>query len=119
MNGLLGGLVSVTASCNSVAPYEAILIGVMGAIIVAFSEKLLERLYLDDAVGAIPVHLCAGVWGTLAVGIFANPDVLGTGLNRAEQIGIQALGVIVCFSVVFISSFILIFAVFGRLISAS
>lgn len=111
MNGLLGGLVSITASCHSVAPYEAILIGAMGAIVVAFGEKLLERLYLDDAVGAIPIHLFSGVWGTLAVGIFGNPDDLGTGLNRAEQLGVQAIGVIVCFGVVFISSFILIFVV--------
>jgi len=109
MNGLLGGLVSITASCHSVTAFEAILIGSMGGVVVLFAERLLERFYLDDAVGAIPVHLAAGVWGTLAVGIFGDAEVLGTGLDGDQQIAIQVLGVIVCFTTVFVISFLFIF----------
>ena len=109
MNGLLGGLVAVTACCYAVKPFEAIIIGSMGGIVVLFSERLLERFHLDDAVGAIPVHMGAGIWGTLAVGVFGDPDILGTGLSGGQQIGIQMIGVLVCFSFVFSASFILLF----------
>ena len=109
MNGLLGGLVSVTANCNAVTPFEAVIIGSVGGIVVLFAEQLMERFYLDDAVGAIPVHLGAGIWGTLAVGIFGDPNILDTGLSGDQQIGIQVIGILICFSFVFFSSFILIF----------
>jgi Amt family ammonium transporter len=110
MNGLLGGLVAITASANSIMPFEAILIGTMGSVVVLFFAKILERLYLDDVVGAIPVHLGAGMWGTLAVSIFSDPKILGTGLSNGEQAGIQILGMLVCISLVFAFSFILISA---------
>ena len=109
MNGLLGGLVSITACCHSVIPYEAVIIGSAGGAIVLFVERLLEWLLLDDAVGAIPVHLGCGVWGTLAVGLFANPEILQTGLSADKQIAVQMIGIIACFSFVFSVSFILIF----------
>ena len=111
MNGLLGGLVSVTAACHSVTASEAILIGSMGGVVVLFAERLLERFYLDDAVGAIPVHLAAGVWGTLAVGLFGDADILGTGLDGDQQIAIQIFGAAVCFITVFATSFLFIFGV--------
>jgi Amt family ammonium transporter len=63
-------------------------------MIVVFAEDLLEKFHLDDAVGAIPVHLAAGIWGTLATGLYGNLEVLGTGLSRSEQISVQALGVL-------------------------
>jgi len=110
MNGLLGGLVAITASANSIMPFESILIGTMGSVVVLFFAKILERLYLDDVVGAIPVHLGAGMWGTLAVSIFSDPKILGTGLSNGEQAGIQILGMLVCISLVFAFSFILISA---------
>jgi len=109
MNGLLGGLVSITASCHSVTAFEAILIGSMGGVVVMFAERLLERCYLDDAVGAIPVHLAAGIWGTLAVGLFGDAKSLGTGLDGNQQLAIQIIGVTVCFISVFGISFIFIF----------
>ena len=109
MNGLLGGLVSVTACCHAVTSFEAILIGSMGGIVVLFVERLLERFYIDDAVGAIPVHLAAGIWGTLAVGVFGDPNILGTGLKGDQQIGVQLLGIGVCFASVFTISFLFIF----------
>ena len=60
-------------------------------------DYLLEYLHIDDAVGAIPVHLGAGIWGTLAVAIFGKPELLNTGLNLWKQLLIQAIGVGICF----------------------
>jgi Amt family ammonium transporter len=72
----------------------AALIGLVGGMIVVFAEGILERFRLDDAVGAIPVHLAAGIWGTLATGLYGDLEVLGTGLSRGEQISVQALGIV-------------------------
>ena len=109
MNGLLGGLVSVTASCHAVTPFEAVIIGGMGGVVVLFADLLLQRFYLDDAVGVIPVHLAAGIWGTVAVGIFGDSNILGTSLQGDQQVAIQLVGVFACCSVVFIISFIFIY----------
>ncbi|MFT5350345.1 MAG: Amt family ammonium transporter [Gammaproteobacteria bacterium] len=95
MNGALGGLVAITANCFAVSTPIAALIGLIGGMVVVFAEDLLEKLHLDDAVGAIPVHLAAGVWGTLATGLYGDLEVLGTGLSRGEQISVQALGVLI------------------------
>jgi Amt family ammonium transporter len=94
MNGALGGLVAITANCFAVSTPIAALIGLVGGMIVVFAEDLLEKFHLDDAVGAIPVHLAAGIWGTLATGLYGDLEVLGTGLSRGEQISVQALGVL-------------------------
>ncbi|MCX7633593.1 MAG: ammonium transporter [Turneriella sp.] len=93
LNGSLAGLVAITAGCHAVNEWQAALIGLVGGLLVLPAEKLLEKLKIDDAVGAIPVHLVAGIWGTLAVGIFGDMQKLGTGLSRGEQIGIQLLGI--------------------------
>ncbi|MDC0325781.1 hypothetical protein OAM01_03380, partial [bacterium] len=96
MNGCLGGLVAITANCFCVSTPVAILIGVVGGMIAITIEELLLFWRIDDAVGAIPVHLGAGIWGTLAVGLYGDLDILGTGLSRLEQIGVQLLGIVVC-----------------------
>ena len=70
MNGVLGGLVGITAGADLMGPTEAIAIGAVGGIIVVLGVALLDKCKLDDPVGAIPVHLFAGIWGTLAVGLF-------------------------------------------------
>jgi ammonium transporter len=93
MNGALAGLVGITASAHAVTTPEAAVIGVVSAIIMFLVTQLLERLEIDDAVGAVPVHLGAGVWGTMAVAVFGSTEVLDTGLSRLEQLGVQALGV--------------------------
>jgi Amt family ammonium transporter len=72
---------------------------------------LLEHYRIDDAVGAIPVHLGAGIWGTIAVGLYGDLDILGTGLTRVEQVGVQLLGVVVCGLWVFGIGYILMKAV--------
>ncbi|MCH7843407.1 MAG: hypothetical protein IID01_11645 [Chloroflexi bacterium] len=88
--------VSVTANCHAIDAPAAILIGGIGGIVMLMTASLLERFRIDDVVGAIPVHVGAGVWGTLAVALFGNLDSLGTKLTRSTQFGIQLLGVAVC-----------------------
>ena len=70
MNGVLGGLVGITAGADQMGPTEAIAIGAVGGIVVVLGVALLDKCKLDDPVGAIPVHLFAGIWGTVAVGLF-------------------------------------------------
>ena len=72
MNGVLGGLVGITAGADQMLPTSAILIGLIAGFIVVLSVALLDKCKLDDPVGAIPVHLFCGIWGTLAVGIFGE-----------------------------------------------
>jgi Amt family ammonium transporter len=96
LNGSLAGLVAVTANCHVVNETQAVIIGGIGGLVMLGASALLVRLRIDDAVDAIPVHLAAGIWGTLAVGIFGNTELLGTGLSRFEQIGIQGAGILAC-----------------------
>ena len=84
LNGCIGGLVAITAEPLMPSPLAAILIGAVGGVIVVYGTKLLFTLKIDDVVGAIPAHLFAGIWGTLAVPI-TNPDT---------SFGTQLLGVI-------------------------
>ncbi|MAR63217.1 MAG: ammonium transporter [Flavobacteriaceae bacterium] len=72
MNGVLGGLVGITAGADQMLPGSAIIIGLIAGVIVVLSVALLDKCKLDDPVGAIPVHLFCGIWGTLAVGIFGE-----------------------------------------------
>ena len=96
LNGALGGLVAITAEPLMPSPIAAILIGGVGGIIVVYGTKLLFSLKIDDVVGAIPAHLFAGVWGTLAVPI-TNPDT---------TFGAQLLGVVSINAFVFVVSLI-------------
>ncbi|OUS09930.1 diguanylate cyclase [Gammaproteobacteria bacterium 53_120_T64] len=93
INGTLGGLVAITASCHAVGAGEAALIGLIGGSIALFGERWLAHLKIDDAIGVIPVHLFAGIWGTLAVAIFANPEILANGLTTMQQLQSQLLGI--------------------------
>lgn len=82
LNGVLGGLVGITANCDSVANGEAIVIGLVAGVIVVLGILLLEKLKIDDPVGAWPVHGLAGVWGGLATGVFGGyalvPQIIGS-----------------------------------------
>ena len=89
LNGALAGLVSITAGPDIVDHYWAIIIGAIGGVICVAGMKLLEKLRQDDVVGAVPVHLFAGVWGTLAVCIAAG------GTFHVQLIGILAIGAFV------------------------
>ena len=72
INGFLGGLVAITAPCYWVSPAAAVIIGAVAGILVPLATDLLEHLRIDDPVGAVPVHGACGIWGTLAVGLFAS-----------------------------------------------
>lgn len=75
LNGILAGLVGITAGADTVTVLSAIVIGLIAGVIVVFAVVALDKLKIDDPVGAISVHLVCGIWGTLAVGIFStNPD---------------------------------------------
>ncbi|MFZ5814667.1 MAG: ammonium transporter [Bacillota bacterium] len=91
MNGALGGLVAITAGTAFVSPLSAIIIGGVGGLLVGPTGLLLEKLKIDDAVGAIPVHGIAGLWGTLAVGLFHEAQGLLFG-GGASLLGIQLVG---------------------------
>lgn len=106
LNGALAGLVSITACCNSVEPFQAVLIGLLGGAIYLFSAKALEHFEIDDVVKAAPVHGACGLWGTLCVALFGRPEILNTGLSFAEQLWIQALGALVCFLWAFIPTYL-------------
>ncbi|MCB1554925.1 MAG: ammonium transporter [Xanthomonadales bacterium] len=92
MNGVLAGLVAITASCDLVSPGSAVLIAGIGAFVADRASRLLLRFRIDDAIDAVPVHLAAGIWGTLAVALFAPLDALPAG-SRWGQFGVQFAGV--------------------------
>jgi Amt family ammonium transporter len=102
LNGILGGLVGITAGADQMSPTDAILIGAIAGAIIVFAVSLIDRLKLDDPVGAIAVHLVCGIWGTLAVGIFGN-------LASGAQFFSQFIGVVSYAAICVISSFIIIF----------
>jgi len=114
MNGIIGGLVSVTACCNLISAPAAALVGTVAGVICFCGIQLFERYKIDDAVGAVPAHAFCGVWGTLAVAIFGRAEAWGTGLGRSAQFLIQLEGVVVCFLWTFITSY-LFFRIFNRI----
>ena len=108
INGMLAGLVAMTASAPYMTPATALIIGGIAGILCVLATSLLERWHIDDVVGAVPVHACAGVWGTLAVALLGDMELWGTGYDRPTQFGIQLSGVLACFGWAFgISAIIL------------
>ncbi len=93
INGILAGLVAITAGCNVVSVPSAAIIGLIGGILVVFAVPFFDKIQIDDPVGAISVHLVNGVWGTLAVGLFSSEKGLFFGHGFA-QLGAQILGVV-------------------------
>ncbi|MBT5775515.1 MAG: ammonium transporter [Dehalococcoidia bacterium] len=105
LNGVLGGLVGITAGTATVEPWAAVVIGLVAGAIIVYGVSFLEAMKIDDPVGAVPVHLFNGIWGTLAVGLFTAKDYLGPNYTESdsygllvgggfEQFGIQVLGVV-------------------------
>jgi Amt family ammonium transporter len=115
MNGCLGGLVAITAPCAFVTPMAALAIGAIAGAITFFGVEVMERLRIDDPVGAFPVHGMNGMFGILAVGIWG---LNGKGLLHGgglSQLGVQALGILACIAFVFPSA-VLVFQVIKRTI---
>ena len=100
MNGVLGGLVGITAGCANLTPTFALIAGSVAGVIVVYASEFLER-YVDDAVGAIAVHGVCGAWGTIAAGLFDSAGMFNLG-----TVGVQMLGVSVAFLWAFPTSYI-------------
>ena len=107
ITGPLAGLVSITASCAYVDPADAIIIGSIGGIISGSTIILLEKIHIDDVVSAIPVHLASGIWGTIAVALFGNFEMMGVEKTRLEQLFIQLIGIVSIGSFCFFGSYII------------
>ena len=91
-NGIIAGLVGVTAGCNIYSTTSAVLVGFGGGIFSFYASRLLFRLKIDDPVHAIPVHFVGGIWGTLAVALFADASALPDSLNRWQWFLVQLQG---------------------------
>ena len=100
MNGVLGGLVGITAGADLMLPGSSIIIGLISGPIVFLSSSLLEKAKLDDPVGAIPVHLFCGIWGTLAVGIFGSMASFDQFMIQLACVGITGIFCIVAGSAI-------------------
>ncbi|MEC8397692.1 MAG: ammonium transporter [Bacteroidota bacterium] len=101
MNGVLGGLVGITAGADQMSPTDAILIGLIAGVVVVLGIALIDKLKLDDPVGAVAVHLICGIWGTLAVGIFGA-------MAGFDQFLVQLTGVAIVGAFCVATSFIIL-----------
>lgn len=107
LNGALAGLVSITAEPLAPSVPASIMIGAVGGLIVVVAVPLLDKLKIDDVVGAIPVHLLAGIWGTLIVAANTQSEVDGVTLSVGAQLGVQALGVVAIGAFTFVTTAII------------
>ena len=104
LNGALGGLVAITAGPDLFDIYTPILIGAIGGTLVVIGVEFFDKLRIDDPVGALSVHLLNGIWGTLAVGIFAADG------NKITLLGqLKGIGMVAVFA--FVSSYIVLFII--------
>ena len=119
LNGAIGALVAITAACAFVAPWAALVIGLVAGAIVVLGVLLVERLGVDDPIGAIAAHGMSGVWGTLALGFLTAPTLAEKiGIGRAgllygggaHQLGVQALGLLAVGAFTFTASFGILWA---------
>lgn len=107
LNGMLAGLVGITAGAGAIAPYGALAAGGIAGVIVVLAVTFFDKIKIDDPVGAISVHGVCGIWGTLAVAIFGNEDLAG------EKIGFmpQLIGTLSISAFAFITSFALFYVI--------
>jgi Amt family ammonium transporter len=119
LNGAIGALVAITAACAFVAPWAALVIGAVAGGIVVLGILLVERLKIDDPIGAIAAHGLAGVWGTLSLGFLAAPSLVDrVGIGEAgllygggvRQLGVQALGLLAVGAFTFTAAFAVLWA---------
>lgn len=107
LNGTIAGLVGITAACNFVSPGASVIIGGMSGVIVYYGSLLMVKWLLDDALDVVPVHLFAGIWGTLSVALFGQADKINNGLSFTDQLLVQMSGIIVvgvyCFVVGYVA----------------
>jgi len=104
LNGILGGLVGITAGADLMSPNEAVIIGLLAGVIIVLGVALVDKLKLDDPVGAIAVHLICGIFGTLAVGMFGDNAGIEQFIN--QLVGVSVVGGFCC-----VTAFIILFAI--------
>ncbi|MEX0315174.1 MAG: ammonium transporter [Allomuricauda sp.] len=104
LNGILGGLVGITAGADQMSPNEAVIIGLLAGVIIVAGVALIDKLKLDDPVGAVAVHLICGMWGTLAVGIFGQ-------MAGFDQFLVQLAGVGAAAAFCSLTAFIILFTI--------
>lgn len=104
LNGILGGLVGITAGADQMGVIDAIIIGLVSGSLIVFAVSIIDRIRLDDPVGAISVHLVCGIWGTLAVGVFGNMKGWSQFLN-------QLYGVLIVGGACVLASFVILFII--------
>jgi Amt family ammonium transporter len=114
INGALAGLVAITAPCAFVSVGSAAVIGLIAGVLVVFAVLMFDKIKIDDPVGALSVHLVNGVWGTLAVGLFAADKITGTATGNGlffgggfKLLGAQATGVVAVGAFTFIAAFVI------------
>ena len=105
--GLLAGLVSITAGANLMMPLDAFIIGSVGGLLSLLVHMLIEKCKIDDAIGAVPVHLGGGIWGTLSVAIFPPLSDINAS-SRIEALGVQSIGILAAGAWAFGLSYILL-----------
>lgn len=125
INGFLGGLVAITAPCYWVDTWQAVLIGAIAGILVPLGVDLLEKVKIDDPIGAVPVHGICGIWGTISIGLFAVGKYGLPGATGADnstpieglfygggtgQLVAQVIGSLSCLVAVGAAAFVLMFA---------
>ncbi|MFD0714043.1 ammonium transporter [Paenibacillus sp. GCM10027626] len=117
LNGALAGLVAITASCAFVTPWAAVIIGLVAGVLVFFSARFFEKMKIDDPIFALSVHGTAGIWGTIANGIFATDELakkVGVGQGGLldtgswQQLWVQLESVVVCGIFVMAASFLIL-----------
>jgi Amt family ammonium transporter len=104
LNGILGGLVGITAGADQMSPNDAVVIGAIAGVIIVLAVALVDKLRLDDPVGAVAVHLICGIWGTLAVGLFGA-------MASVDQFLTQLTGVAIVGAFCLLTSFIILFVI--------
>ncbi|RED87656.1 ammonium transporter [Cohnella phaseoli] len=120
LNGALAGLVAITASCAFVDPWAAVVIGLVAGVLVFFSAKFFEKMKIDDPIYALSVHGAAGIWGTVANGLFATEELAAkVGVGQAglfegggwKQLWVQVESVVVAGGFAFVACFIVLWVV--------
>ncbi|MCM1983410.1 ammonium transporter [Lyngbya confervoides] len=95
MNGVIGGLVAVTAGCDLMGSASATWTGAVAGLLCTLADKWMAKQHIDDAVGVVPAHLVCGIWGTVAVALFVPGEVWGSQNVLGQRLAIQLLGVVI------------------------
>lgn len=114
VNGVISGLVAICAGCNILGELFSLIVGLIAGVLCVLSMLLLDKYKIDDVIGAVPGHLVGGIWGTVAVALFAPVDSFPIADNRLDQLFIQLTGVVAVGAYSFVVLFLLIYFINQR-----